>query len=58
MEGCGDPADQVHYPGVPVDLEQVGDFAGGGDRHPGQVVAGQVDQHGVFGDFFAVGAHF
>ena len=48
----------MHDTTVAVHAQQVADLASAGQAHPGDVVAGQIDQHDVFGDLLGIRAQF
>src|SRR5690554_3093163 len=58
FQATGDVGDNVHHVGIALDDHLVGELHGAGFRYSAGVVAAQVDQHQVLGDFFRVGQQF
>ena len=52
-----DAGDQVHDARIAVHVEQLSDVAGAGNRDAREIVAGEVDEHDVFGHLLRVCAH-
>ncbi len=52
---AGDVGDDVHDVAVAFDRHEVGDFDGAELRDAADIVAGEVDEHEVFGALFGVG---
>ena len=58
VELSADLGDQMHDTTVAVHAQQVPDLASAGHAHPGDVVAGQIDQHDVLCDLLGIRAQF
>ena len=47
----------MHHAGVAIHLQKIRHAPGSRNRDPCQVIAREVNEHGVLGQFFSIGAH-